>query len=131
MKADAEHGFALIEAVVALAILVLGLAAVYQAFAGGALGLRVADREAAALQVARQQLAGAGKLAPLTAGRSEGEADGFAWTIETRPYEQGAAPRGSGLPAAFWVTAEVRWRDAVFRPERRLSLTTLKLAAAP
>ena len=55
-----EEGFTLFEAMVALAILTIGLGAFYRAVAGGAAGSARVARSTAALQIAQARLAAEG-----------------------------------------------------------------------
>ena len=128
-----EEGFTLLEVIVALAIATASIASLYQIYAVGWRGVRLASLDRAAIEVAKNQLASAGVETPLTEGTSSGvSAGGVEWTTEIRPYEPADAvvtlnePDG---PAAYWVSVKVAWREGLLRPQRTLDLTTIKLVA--
>lgn len=130
MRRRGEAGFTLVEVLVALAIATLLAAALYRGLGVGWRALRIADREAAAVDVARARLAGIGVETPLAEGQRAGvAAGGIQWSETISPHgvdEDDFAPREGG-PQLFRVTVEVRWSDGSGRAERHLSLVTLKL----
>lgn len=117
-----EHGFTLMETLVALFVMISAATLLYRGFAAGMAAAGAAEDQQAALTVAKSRLASAGADIPLEAGHHEGVADGVAWTLDMRPYAN-----GEDKPQAFWVTASVSWRDRNAGPPRSLQLTTLKL----
>ena len=123
---DSDEGFTLIEILVSFAILVAAVAVLQAGFGGGWRGVRYANLEAEALEIARAKLAAAGIEAPLEAGVSEGDAGaGFFWRVVIEPHA------GQGVEETshrgFWTTAEVRWSDGRSKDARQISLTTLKI----
>lgn len=80
-----DRGFTLVETLVALAVFAFAFAGIYRALDGGWQGLRRAQYEADAIEVARTQLAAIGIVTPLAAGRQSGvTADGVRWEIDIR-----------------------------------------------
>lgn len=128
-----DAGFALVETLVSLVILTLSLAALIEIFGGGFRGIRDSEVDAAALHLARQQLALAGAEAPLQAGERHGTAaQGLQWRVVVEPYEPprfGAAGAATAEPDAYWVRSEVRWKPSAVARQRSVALTTLRLAA--
>lgn len=127
-----ENGFTLIETLLALIVFTACYILVQQSVAGSWRLVRIAQSEESALAIAQRQLAVAGIETPLAAGTSEGRTeDGYTWVVEIRRY----LPPGSEIGVdtsplvAFWVDVTVRWQDSVLRPERTLSLKTLRLAS--
>lgn len=122
-----DRGFTLMETLLALVIFVAGYLLIHQGLSLGWRGVRLAQSEAAALQLAQGRLAATGLDEPLSDGQRSGETDGYAWIIDAR-RETRHASTNSPL-SAFWVTATVRWRDTWVRGTRSVQLTTMKLVA--
>src|SRR5262245_16862178 len=125
-----EHGFTLMETLVALVIFVACYLLIHQGLSLGWRGVQLAQSETMALQVAQARLAAAGLDEPLADGQRFGETDGYAWTMDVRREDRREA--SAALPlSAFWVTVAVTWRDRPERSTRSVQLTTLKLMARP
>lgn len=126
-----EDGFTLLEVIVALAIATASIAALYQIYAVGWRGVRLASLDRVAIEVAKNELTSAGVETPLAEGTASGvSADGVEWTTEIRPYALPDAPISLNEPArpeAYWVSVKVAWREGPFHPERSLELQTIKL----
>jgi len=91
-----EWGFTLVEALVALAIIVLALAALYQALGGGLQAGVAAEQQWRAVEAAERLLTELGRSTPLRDGVTKGElADGRRWTLRVEPF---AAVDQNGLP---------------------------------
>jgi general secretion pathway protein I len=137
MRHRTENGFTLLEVIVALAIAVASVASLYKIYAVGWRGVRLAEIDSAAIEVAKSQLASAGVEAPLQEGTASGVAPGgIAWTSEVRSY---VPPNGldappsaqAKAPQAYWVRVRVTWNEGPARPERSLELETIKLKLNP
>lgn len=132
MAHNSQSGFTLLEAIVAFLVFALVAGALQLCLAGGWRAVGIARHEQTALQIAQTHLAEAGLVRPLIEGAEEGVAgDGFAWTRDVRlrvASRDTAVPDGG--PVGYWVSVTVRWQDAAYRPERSVSLTTLKLGSA-
>jgi type II secretory pathway pseudopilin PulG len=133
----ADGGFTLVETLVSLVMLTLCLAALIEVFGGGFRGIRSSEMDAAALHLARQQLALAGTELPLSPGQMQGTAaGGLQWSLTIEPYEP---PRAGLMSAAlsgpapgleaYWVVSEVRWDASALASPRSVSLTTLRLSS--
>ncbi len=126
-----EQGFTLFEAMIALAILTLGLGAFYRAIATGAAGEQRVERSATALAIAQARLAAEGLERPLTIGRREGDDPaGFHWAVSVRRYDSRAPAPASAEPDAYLVTSTVTWPGNRSGAHPSVELTTLKLAPA-
>jgi general secretion pathway protein I len=125
-----EHGFTLMETLVALVIFVACYLLIHQGLSLGWRGVKLAQSETIALQVAQGRLAAAGLDEPLAEGNQSGETDGYAWTVEVRSDDRREARANSPL-SAFWVTVAVSWRERSNRHAGSLQLTTLKLVTRP
>src|SRR5262245_37045189 len=97
-----EHGFTLMETLVALVIFVACYLLIHQGLSLGWRGVRLAQSETVALQVAQGRLAAAGFDEPLSDGQRSGETDGYAWTMDVRREDRREG--STALPlSAFWV----------------------------
>jgi general secretion pathway protein I len=129
-RREGERGFTLMETLVALVIFVACYLLIHQGLSLGWRGVRLAQSETTALQVAQGRLAAAGFDEPLSDGQRSGETDGYAWTMDIRREDRGRATTPSQL-TAFWVTVAVSWRDRSERHARSVQLTTMKLVPPP
>ena len=123
-----------------LAIAVACIASLYQIYALGWRGVRLASLDRAAIEVAKNQLASAGVETTLEEGTVSGVSpEGVAWTSEIQRYNSfdssdASLVLGSNaavLPEAFWVRVKVVWNEGPTRPTRYLELQTLKLKSLP
>lgn len=89
-----EGGFALVEAMVALAIVAMMSVLFFQTLAGSAAAAKGIEARRMAVLVAQSQLAAAqaGAVGP----DDEGDSAGLHWSLGVEPWEQGA--RSGGLP---------------------------------
>jgi len=124
-----ERGFTLIEIVVALLVLAIASAVIFEGFSTGFRNARTADEYAQAVLIAQSRLAPAGVAEPLAAGVETGEElDKYSWTVRIDPVEvatDDTAPESALQP--FLVAVDVVWSDG--GTERTVSLSTLRLAA--
>ena len=132
----ADAGFSLIEALVALAIVGLALAAIGGVIGGGLAGARASDQAAAALTLAESKIAEAGAVAALRPGDSSGAVAGhFRWRLRVAPYEDRGEDSAATTPEPvsplrlYRVEVTVAWQDRSRR--RQLTLATLRLGSAP
>jgi general secretion pathway protein I len=124
-----ERGFTLMETLVALVIFVACYLLIHEGLSLGWRGVRLAQSETMALQVAQGRLAAAGFDEPLSDGQRSGETDGYAWSMDIRREDRGRT--SASQLSAFWVTVAVTWRDRSERHMRSVQLTTVKLVPPP
>lgn len=131
MRKEADVGFTLIEALVALVVLTICVAWFYRGLDLSARGARAMERDAAALAIARQQIAAAASLARAADGERTGRAEnGITWTTKSQLHQWPAsAIPMSDLPPLLRIDVRVDWRDMPGRSPRSLTLTTFKRAA--
>lgn len=123
-----ESGFTLIEVLVSFAILVAAVSMLQGGFGGGWRGIRAADMETEALEIAKAKLAAAGIESTLEPGVSEGDAGGgYVWMSTIVPHGAAASDDTNKMPRGYWTTVQVRWNDGRKRGAREISLTTLKI----
>lgn len=108
-------GFSLLEMMVAISILALALAALYQAASGATRNVRTDEKYAYSVELARSLLA-ENAMVPVSGVSARGEtAGGFQWRVDTNPVE---LPRTS-LPVGSLHEIEVgvSWLDGSKRRE--------------
>jgi prepilin-type N-terminal cleavage/methylation domain-containing protein len=126
-----QRGFALTEALVALAILGATLALIYQTMASGWGAVRRTGLDAQAVATAMARLETVGREIPLAEGATQGRDDVFAWKVDiSRHVMPGLIAAQPPVPA-WWVKVEVTWQEAGFASARQVSFTTLKSASTP
>lgn len=104
MKAR-QRGLALIEVMVALAIVALGLGTMFAVLGDGSLRAREQGDRQAALVVAQSQLEAAGRAYPLGGAPVTGHDGPLTYRVESRPY----GAKGQSLAGDLWfVTVSVR-----------------------
>jgi len=121
-----SSGFSLIEVLFALAVVGLALGATAALFGNFGLGHRTADDADHALALAEDTLAEAGLSAPLAPGARAGRAGRFSWQLAVAPFDDADTPKNLRL---YRLEARISWREGF--SERRLALSTLRLAAPP
>jgi hypothetical protein len=118
-----DSGSALIEAMVALAIVAMMLAVSYRTVGESVLHARAAEASRTAAMIAQSRLALVGGEIPLASGQTTGVDGDFEWRVDVAPAD--AAPSAMGRLMA--VNAGVRERGD--RADR-VVLHTLRLAPA-
>ncbi|WP_045835005.1 type II secretion system protein [Hyphomicrobium sp. 99] len=127
-----DSGFTLIEAIVALVCFAGVFVAVQLSLNRGMRGLRIGDREAAALEIARSVLQTAGATNALKDALHEtGESGGMFWEKSVSKYIPEASSDEPTKIDGYWVSVDVDWRESAGLHSRRLSLKTLKIVPAP
>ncbi len=119
-------GYALIEALVAFAIVATALAVGLPFFADGLRGVGESEKRLQALAIAESRLADAIGTIPAPLGISEGQSeDGFAWRVTARPV---GADDPIALKAAEYVV-EVAWPGVAL--ESGIRLATIRVSPPP
>lgn len=111
----AAAGFSLLEMLVAISILALSLGALYQAAGGATRNVRIDEKYAYGVELARSLLSANARV-PLNGVSSQGEtAGGFSWRVATRPIslERTALARAS----LHDIQVAVSWIDGGKRRE--------------
>jgi len=129
-----EAGFSLLETVVALAILGIGLTAVFQTFGTGLRGTERVESQAVAMAVAKSALAELGASLPLEPGdQTRRDPTGFQVVLSIAPVLEETLTDGtlaavSAVERSTLMQVDVR----VVRAGREiLSLTSLKRRVVP
>lgn len=127
-----QHGYSLIEVIVAFALLAGALTLLLGTLSGAARQVRDSEAHSRAALYAQSLLAAQGMEAPLRPGHQGGafEDGRFRWTLDVQPYAdphaRNAAPQPSGT-SLLQLDLQVRWDDA---QAQQLRWRTLRLAPA-
>ena len=108
-------GFSLLEMVVAISILALALASLYQAAGGATRNVRTDEKYAYSVELARSLLAD-NAMVPVSGVSARGEtAGGFQWRVDTNPVDlqRTSLPLGS----LHEIEVGVSWIDGSKRRE--------------
>ena len=132
-----ERGFTLLEAVIALIIASLAVAALLRGAGGGLGNARVASQYQEAVSRAQSRLALLDAAPPdttLRPGQQDGDdGGGYSWQVDVDPGDP--VPRRAGAdtkaarPALFRVTVAILWGAA--DGQRRVALSTWRLGLLP
>ncbi len=131
-----EHGFTLLEVLVAFVIAALALGVLFQGAIEGLASVHLADRTTEALARARSHLAAVGHGIPLRTQTQQGEdGSGFTWSLAIRPLSSAPLARtgGDGRPSAHETLFEVRVTESWDAPQgtRGTTLVTRRAAITP
>ena len=121
-SARSEHGFTLLEVIVALAILGIGFALAMELLAAGVRSAKASEEYTQAVLLARQKMAEVAVTRNLTGSADTGEfGGGFRWASEVQPLEQ-----EEELPGRLYsVRVRVMWPSR--RGEKSVNLQTLRM----
>lgn len=129
-----EHGFTLLEVLVAFVIAAVALGALTQGAAGGLQSARVSGHYQEALSRARSRLAALG--AAVVPGDQQGDdGGGFSWRVRVTPLatagraREGVDPERPGRAVLLGVTVRIAWR--MDGGEREVTLATERVGLAP
>jgi general secretion pathway protein I len=123
-----QHGFSLLEILVAFSILAIFLGVLLNIFSGGLRGAVLTKDYAYAVQLAEQVMTLAGRELPLLPGYREGNDEAFHWRIVIEPYtppERDWQPDQSPYQL-YHVGVSITWGDLWRR--RQFVLNSLRLA---
>ena len=108
-------GFSLLEVLVAITILALALAVLYQAASGATRNVRSDEKYAYGVELARSLLADY-SVVPLSGIQLEGETDsGFGWQVNSRPIDLRRSTMRMG--SLHNIEIRVSWEDGRRRRE--------------
>lgn len=105
MIKPSQHGFSLLEILVAFVLLALAMAVLMQIFSSSLNGASVADHYAKATMLAESKLASAGVEEALKEGSTSGTYDGmFNWAVDVKPFtEPSTDTSGANLDQILFV----------------------------
>jgi general secretion pathway protein I len=108
-RAKPAAGFSLLEMLVAMAILGLSLGALYQAASGATRNVRMDEKYAYGVELARSLLADNALVSAAGHSATGETAGGFLWRVQARPTRAGTSslPRG----ALQDIEVSVSWTD--------------------
>ena len=128
-----EHGFTLLEVLIAFVIASLALGALSQGAAGGLQSARVSGHYQEALSRARSRLATLGT--PVPGEQSGDDGGGYSWRVRVAPLatagraREGIDPMRPGRAVLLGVTVRISWR--MDGGEREVALATQRVTVAP
>jgi general secretion pathway protein I len=109
MRKRHAAGFSLLEMLIAMVMLALALGVLYQAAGGASRNVRIDEKYAYAVELARSLLADNAAV-PVGGVNAQGEAgNGFNWTVSTEPVELGR--RSLAEPLLHEIEVGVSWVD--------------------
>ena len=123
-----QHGFSLLEILIAFSILAISLSILLKIFSAGVNTAGVAEEYSAAVQIAESLMAQTGVETPLQIGEATGlENKKYRWQVSVRPFQFTAENFDAAtIPAELYkVKVTVNWGDG---HGRQLELTSLRLA---
>ncbi len=111
-----QHGFTLIEVIVAFALLALALTLLLGSLSGAARQVRQADELGRATLHAQSLLAGLGIEQPVVPGQQHGtfEDGHYQWSLDVAPYQDPHRAPDAAIvvgPQLMQLTLLVRWGD--------------------
>ena len=119
LRGKPSAGFSLLEMVVAISILALALGTLYRAAGGATHNVRVDEKYAYGVELARSLLADNG-MVPAPGVNAGGETDsGFNWYIKTSPVDLRRTSLANAL--LYEIEVGVSWVDGEKRREVMLS----------
>lgn len=123
---NSRAGFALVEVLAALVLVVLTLGVVYQAYGTAFDTSARAERVTEALLAAESKLTEIGAMRPLGAGKSSGTlADGASWRAVVSAYGKGLRSDADVMPVrAFEIEVTVAWGP---RAHQSVTLGTIRV----
>ena len=123
---DSRAGFALVEVLAALVLVLLTLGVVYQAYGTAFDTSARAERVTEALLAAESKLTELGAMRPLRAGASSGTlADGYSWRAVVSAYREGLRSDPDAMPVrAFDIEVTVAWGG---RAHQSVTLGTIRV----
>ena len=121
-----QHGFSLLEILVAFSILALSLGVLLNIFSTGLRSAIVSDEYIHAVTIAESLLSKAGIESTLEQGESHGiEEDKYSWSINIEPYLDDVIDLERSTVTPYKITVNVSWKEV--KNERSIILTTLRL----
>jgi general secretion pathway protein I len=125
-----QHGFSLLEILVAFSIMAVSMGVLLHIFSGGLTTAAVAEEYTTAVQIAETVLAKTGTEIQLRSDqRSGNENDKYFWKLSISPYflSETTIDAKNALADLYKVQVIVNWGDDDSN-ERQIKLSTLKLA---
>lgn len=122
----AQRGFTLIEVVVAIAIMGLGLALLYQILGANTQAVGITSQYQRAAMLA-QSLLNAHDAVPESGWNAQGQSGGYDWQVRSQPYETPVARQHPGTVPLHELRIQVYWQEnghprtialATLRPQR-------------
>jgi len=126
-----QHGYSLIEVLVAFVILATALTVLFRIFSSGLRNVDAASDYTQAVLIADTQMALPGSVDPLLPGQTEGDVAGrFKWTRSVSEYRaEHFVADAVHVPPAYIISVEVQWPAG--GGVRRIQFETIRLDDSP
>ncbi|SEP88796.1 general secretion pathway protein I [Ectothiorhodospira magna] len=118
-----EHGFSLLEVLVAFVIMALSLGVLYQAVTGSVANMGITERHTHALLLAESLLASHQKLPPSGVRDNGHTADGYHWQLQTHSVVDTRVDQDGIRDDVLLLEATVEWGSP--RPRQIVLQTVL------
>ena len=125
-RVRAGNGFTLIEALVALTVLAISLAAFSPSFGAAVRNFSRLEDRLAAVQLATSLLEEQSSVRALVPGVTRGRHGSYSWQVAITPAAEEVAPAVTAPWVLFELVVLVEWA-----PQRRLQMQTLHLGRLP
>lgn len=126
-KISNQHGFSLLEILIAFSILAFSLSILLNIFSSGLRRTIISEEYQQAVIIAQSKLAAVGVEGELDGAEAQGKIqDKYFWSVQVQPFnvEQMGLEEEKLLP--YQVTVRVKWSEG--SNDRQVKLTTLKLS---
>ncbi|MDH5857682.1 prepilin-type N-terminal cleavage/methylation domain-containing protein [Lampropedia aestuarii] len=122
-KPRLQQGFTLIEVLVAMVIMAMGLALLYQILGTNTQAVSMTSQYQRAAMLGQSLLA-AHDAIPESGWNAQGQSGGYSWSARTQPYQTSSGRQEMGLVPLHQLNIDIQWQEN--GNTRALNLATLK-----
>lgn len=118
-----QQGFTLIEVLVAMVIMAMGLALLYQILGTNTQAVSMTSQYQRAAMLGQSLLA-AHDAIPESGWNAQGQSGGYSWRASTQPYQTSSGRQEMGLVPLHQLNIDIQWQEN--GNTRALNLSTLR-----